>query len=211
ATLGGITSALSQTKLVTVDLTNPTITLTAPATTTSFTPQIAVYASDIGGLAPNAAVTIDVDLNNDNHFLDLGEARYASGTLKNGYALIPLRNLGATGTYHLQASVTDLAGNTATSAPATMVVTAATSWSLTAAALSSAPAAAQPREALGAVVLAHPLDLDISPGSGQAGNPALVYDGTSLNLQPVIQGVVSAVNNAALPGTIGVELIWDSA
>ncbi|MFO0969474.1 MAG: SBBP repeat-containing protein [Gemmataceae bacterium] len=209
ATLGSLTSEMSQTALVTVDQTAPTVTLIAPSTTTSFAPQIEVLAADLAGLAASPTATIDVDLNNDNDYLDTGEAGYATATVVNGYVVATLPALSATGTYHIQASVDDLAGNTGTSSTVTMTVTSATSWSLTASALLNRPDGGQSREALGAVTLSHALDLDLSPGSTQAGNPALVYDGTSLNIQPVIQGVVSAPNNAALPSTIGVELIWD--
>lgn len=213
ATASSIVSDPSNTFLVTVDLTNPTVTLSAPSTTTSFAPQVKVLASDLSGFASSHTVTIDVDLNNDNDFSDGGESAHSTGTMANGYALITLTALAATGTVKLRARVNDLAGNEGTSSTATMVVSSQTSWSLSSdtAALTSEPAEGAVRDHLGALTLAHAIDMDQSPGALQAGSALLVYDGRTVTPRPVIQGVLTAINNASLPANISVELIWDGS
>src|SRR5262249_37056896 len=52
--------------LVSVDLTAPTVTLIAPASTTSRGPEVRVIAQDQIGVPATATVTLDVDTDNDN-------------------------------------------------------------------------------------------------------------------------------------------------
>jgi len=40
---------------------------------------------------------------------------------------------------------------------------------------------------LGDVSVAHALDLDQSPGTGQGGDPALVYRASTVNVKPFVQ------------------------
>src|SRR6266852_9663817 len=90
ATVGGKVSPQSPVFQATVDLTAPTVTLTAPATTVDRTPQIAVTATDNVGIPATATVTLDVDLNNDGNFTDTGETGYQTATMTNGVALFTL-------------------------------------------------------------------------------------------------------------------------
>ena len=122
ATLNGVTGPASQPFLVTVDLTAPAVTLSAPPTTSSTTPQITVSASDLNGLPNGTPVTVDVDTNNDGNFTDPGETGYANGMLYNGTASITLPPL-PIGTVRLRARVTDVAGNPGQSAVQSMTVT----------------------------------------------------------------------------------------
>jgi hypothetical protein len=92
--VSSLTSPPSSTFLVTVDRTAPTLTLSVPASTPSRGPQVLVTASDLNGLPDGTTVTLDVDTNNDGNFTDSGETGYASGTLKDGSALITLPTLG---------------------------------------------------------------------------------------------------------------------
>src|SRR5262249_32280096 len=62
---------------------------------------------------------------------------------------------------------------------------------------------------LGDVALIHALDLDRSPGSGQGGNPALVYHSSSLSQKPIVQVTLPSANNASLPATISAQLTFD--
>src|SRR5205814_322691 len=47
------------------------------------------------------------------------------------------------------------------------------------------------------------------PGAEQAGNPALIYNGSTVSVKPVVQARVTTPNNVALPATVDVELLWD--
>src|SRR5262249_15511687 len=128
-TFGGLTSAPSNPFLVVVDLTAPTITLVAPATTTSKGPQVTVLASDLNGLPNDTGnslykVSVDVDKNNDGNFTDAGESDYAMGALHDGFVSFTLPALSSTGTYPMRARVSDLAGNVGTSATQTVQVVA---------------------------------------------------------------------------------------
>jgi hypothetical protein len=102
--------------LVTVDLTPPSVSLTVPSWTTSLTPTVNVNVSDNVGLPPNDTVNI---VNTDTNQI------VGSGTLPSngGYAQIQI-SVPSTGTYHLEATTTDLAGNVGDSAIETMQVVA---------------------------------------------------------------------------------------
>src|SRR5205823_12480143 len=54
-----------------------------------------------------------------------------------------------------------------------------------------------------------PLDLDQSPGSGQSGNPALVYHSSQVSQKPIVQVQLSSANNASLPSTISAQLTYN--
>ena len=211
ATSDGFVSQLSRTTLVTVDLTPPTVTLKAPSATASLAPEIEVWASDLVGFAPGATVSIDADRNGDSDFDDPGEIGYATAALADGYVRITLPSFSGTGAYHLRARVSDLAGNEGTSAAANITITPATTWGLAGAAMVNHPGEGNAGELLGVVTLAHALDLDLSPGSSQAGAPSFVYNGATVSARPVIQGVVTTPNNVSLPATLDVELVWDGA
>jgi YD repeat-containing protein len=209
ATLSSFTSPPSPPFLAAVDLTAPTLTLTAPATTTSLGPQVLVTARDLNPLPDGTTVTVDVDTNNDGNFTDSGESGYASGTLKDGAVTITLPGLGATGTYPMRASVTDLAGNQGTSSTQTVVVTSASAWAINSAqVLTSDPLTGDAQDQLGDVRVSAPLDLDRSPGTAQSGNAALVYNFDSV-VSPIVQASVQTPNNATLPFSLTVQLTWD--
>jgi YD repeat-containing protein len=209
-TVNGLTSPPSAPFLVTVDLTAPALTVTAPASTLSRGPQVLVTASDLNGLPDNTTVTLDVDTNNDGNFTDTGETGYATGSLKDGSALITLPTLSGTGTYPVRARVTDLAGNQATSSTQTIVVTGATAWSISSAqVLTSDPLTGDATDQLGNVQASAPLDLDQSPGTAQSGNPALVYNSDSVTAQPVVLVTLQEPNNQSYSGTFPAQLTWD--
>src|SRR5262249_24516899 len=198
--------------LVMVDLTAPTIAVSVPATTPSKAPQIRVTAQDLNGLPNGTQVRLDVDLNNDGDYLDTSESGYTTGTLTDGAAVITLPALSGTGTYRVRARVTDLAGNEGTSASSTFTVSAVTAFSvLSALVRSSDPIDGLSMQQLGNVQLAHALDLDRSPGSGQSGSPALVYNSDSVSVKPVVQATIATPNNAALPSQIGIQLTWNGS
>jgi hypothetical protein len=207
---GGATSALSAPYIVNVDLTAPTVVLTTATSTTTLAPQVRVTASDLLGLPDGTAVALDVDTNNNGNFTDPGETGYASGTLTGGMVQVVLPALAGLGTYPMRARVSDLAGNQGTSS--TVNVTVASSggaWTTTAASTglpNHDPYDGMPRENIGLVSVSHALDLDASPGTGQGGNPALVYDSDTVNVQPIFQASVQTDNSIALPATITAQL-----
>src|SRR5262249_36797893 len=172
--------------------------LTAPASTPDKSPQVTVTATDNVGLPAGATVSLDVDLNNDGDFLDAGESGYASGTLANGACVLTLTALSSTGTYPMRARVTDKAGNQGTSSTVNLQVTSASGWAVTGQVLTSDPLDGQAQEQLGNVFLAHPLDLDRSPGTAQSGNAALVYNSDAVSVKPIIQATIPSDNSTAL-------------
>ena len=87
---------------MTVDLTAPTVTLSAPATTVSLHPQLTVTATDAVGLPATGTVTLDVDLNNDGNFTDAGESGYQTATLTNGVAVFNIGTALSVGTVGLR-------------------------------------------------------------------------------------------------------------
>src|SRR5262249_55840631 len=119
-TSGGKTSVESAPFLVTVDLTAPSVTLSADATTYDTTPTVRVTATDLN-LAASTTATVDVDLHNNGIF-GAGETNYASGTLTNGVAIITLPTALSIVTVGMRARVSDKAGNEGTSNTQTVVV-----------------------------------------------------------------------------------------
>jgi YD repeat-containing protein len=214
ATLNGVKSASSTPFRVVVDLTPPTVTLTAPLTTTSFAPQVRVTAIDNVGMPPTAyaTVTLDVDTNNDGNFTDPGETGYASGNLVNGQVVITVPALQGPGTYPMRARVNDIAGNEGTSAISNVVVTTNPNpWGGAAQIREHDPYDGMPRENLGVVSLSNELDLDRSPGTVQGGSPALVYNSDSADPRPIVQATLTASTSANPPASITATLMWDMA
>jgi hypothetical protein len=207
---GGTVSKLSPTQPVTVALTAPDVELTVPATETTLSPVVQVRASNLTGMPSSATATLDVDLNNDGDFLDTGETGFTTGTLANNVGSIPV-NLSGTGTYNVQARVTDLAGNQWTSAGGTIVLgSVGAPWAVTTSAVRTSELAdGNPLLQLGDMQLVHPLDLDKSPGSGQSGNPVLIYNSSLVGVRPIIQAQLQADNSGTLPSTITVTLTWN--
>jgi hypothetical protein len=211
ATVGGVLSLPSFPEfLVTVDRTAAALSVITPSSTASLQPPIRVVASDRNGLPNGTAVTLLVYDGTGTTLL----GTYSNAvTLSDGVASFrePM-TLAAGTTYQLKAQVTDLAGNQATSAGASVqVTTVASPWVPTGQVLTSDPLDGQAQTQLGDLRLAAPLDLDQSPGSGQGGNPALVYNSDSVSVRPIVQVSLPSNNNAALPGTITGTLTWDTA
>src|SRR5262249_6731286 len=146
---------------------------------------------------------------NNGIFTDPGETGYASGTLKDGSVSIALPSLGATGPYAVRARVTDLAGNQATSGSQAFQVTSQATWSLSAQVLTSDPVTGDAQDQLGDVRVAVPLDLDRSPGTAQAGDPALVYNSDGVGVRPIIQAAVQTPNTGGLPMQLTAQLTWN--
>jgi YD repeat-containing protein len=210
ASAGGKTSGLSTPFLVSVDTTNPTVTLTAPASTVDPNAQLIVTATDNFGLPASTTVTLDVDTDNDGDFTDSGESGYQTATATNGVAVFNLSPALAAGTYPLRARVDDLAGNHGTSAVTTMVLSASgSSWTLTDTTPQIDPLAGDATFQRGVVLVNHPLDLGQSPDAAVAGNPALVYSSERVSVQPVIQASVQSDSSVALPATISVQLTFN--
>jgi RHS repeat-associated protein len=206
----GKNSLLSPAQLVTVDTTAPTVTLTLPSSPVTLAPVVTVQAADLIGIPANATVTLDVDLNNDGNFTDAGESGYATGTLVNGFAAIPVA-LSAAGTYQIRARVTDLAGNQATTAAQSFTIgSVASPWTLTDAVIrTSELAGGSPDLQLGDMQLAEPLDLDRSPGTSQSLDPALIYNSSMVNVKPIVQATLITDNAVSLPATFTATLTWN--
>lgn len=110
---------------LTIDTVAPTVSLTAPTLTNDNTPQVSVDASDaFTGVTDGTSAFLDIDLNDDNDFLDAGEAGYAVGTVNSGKATFSPTTPLNDGTYKARARVLDKAGNTGTSANSTIEVDA---------------------------------------------------------------------------------------
>jgi RHS repeat-associated protein len=202
-TVGGLTGAPTNPFLVTVDLTAPTVTVTAPASTTAKQPRVLVTAQDLNGLPDTTAVTLLVDVNRNGTYTGS-----ATGTLKDGQVTIISPAVTPGFSYGMKAQVTDLAGNTGTSAVVTVTVNAASSWTGSAQVLTSDPLTGDAQDQLGDVQLSAPLNLDQS-GGGQGGGAALVYNSDSVNVKPIVQATLQTANNAALPGAVTAALTWN--
>jgi RHS repeat-associated protein len=170
-----------------------------------------VTANDLNGLPDGTTVTVDVDLNNNSSFSDPGETGYTSGTLTGGAATIVLPALPGTGTYPVRVRVSDLAGNQATSSITNVVVTTATSpWIVSSAqVLAADPMTGFAEQQLGDATINFPVDLDQSPGAGQSGNPAFVYNSDEVASKPVVQFTFPTANSSSLPATISAVLTWN--
>jgi hypothetical protein len=210
ATVNGKISPESTPFQVTVDRTAPTVTLTAPATTTALKPQLQVTATDLVGLPATTTVTLDVDTNNDGNFTDSGETGYMTATMTNGVAVFALSPALAVGTVKLRARVTDKAGNEGTSATSTMVVQSSGSgWTITDTTPQFDPFTGDPLLQRGNLTVSQPLDLDQSPGTTVGGSPALVYSSERTSAKPIIQAQIQSDSSVALPSTITAQLTWN--
>src|SRR5262245_24589711 len=207
-TSGGKTSLESAPFLVNVDLTAPSVTLNADATTYTLKPVVRVNATDLN-LAATTTVTLDVDLNNDGNFTG-GDLGYTTGTLTNGVAVIALSPALAIGTGKVRARVKDKAGNEGTSNTQTVVVqTSGTGYTITDLTPQVDPFTGDALLQRGNLTLVHPLDLDLSPGTDVGGSPALVYSSERVSNKPIIAASVQSDNGVALPSTITATLTWD--
>jgi RHS repeat-associated protein len=210
ATVSGKKSDETQELLVHVDLTAPTVAVSIPATTANRAPQVSVTARDVNGIPNGTQVRLDVDLNNDGDYIDTGETSHTTGTITDGFAVLALSLLAGAGTYRVRARATDLAGHEGTSTDKTFTVTSATAYSISNAQVRTAdPFDGMDREQLGNAQLVHALDLDRSPGGGQAGDPSLVYNSDSVSVKPIVQATVATRNDVSLPSQLGIELTWN--
>jgi YD repeat-containing protein len=138
-------------------------------------------------------------------------SNFATGTLTDGHATIKLPKLGSgTGTYSLDARVTDLAGNQGTSATVTLSVTASSNaWTASGQFLTVDPVDGMAFQQLGDLQLTHPIDLDTSPGASASGNAAFVYN-SDWTAKPVIQASMPTDNTAtAAPTSMTATLTWN--
>src|SRR5207302_49166 len=55
----------------------------------------------------------------------------------------------------------------------------------------------------------HPLDFDLSPGTSVGGNPALVYDSSTVNPKPIIEATLDSDPSGSVPTNISVQLTWN--
>jgi RHS repeat-associated protein len=198
-------SAYSADFLVTVDRTAPAVTASVPATTGTLAPVVHVTASDLVGIAANATVALDLATSSGGPWT----LAYATGTLTNDQATITLPTLSGTGTWYVRARALDLAGNEGTSGAQSVAVNAVTSWSGTAQALSADPEQGDFLMQMGDLTFSHALDLDQSPGTAQAGNPALVYHSSQVSQKPIVQVQLTSANNASLPANITAQLTFN--
>src|SRR5262249_550447 len=133
------------------------------------------------------------------------------GTLSKGYVTIPV-SLGGTGTFHVRANITDLAGNTTQTASQTIVVNSATTWSASNSGVRIAdPQQGDPQLEMGDVTVSHTLDHERGAGTVESGNRMLIFHSDSVNQQPVVQATLQSANNAALPATITATLTWNGS
>jgi RHS repeat-associated protein len=219
-TVSGVVSPPTTDYLVTVDLTNPAVTLTTATTTAALSPWVYVTATDLNGVPNDTTntsyyVQIDVDKNNDGNFTDTGESGYATGVLHDGAVAIQLPKLASTGTYPMRARVLDIAGNQGTSATVTVNVYSPGTHGLpaawtgsTAQGLTADPIDGQAREQLGNMQLSQAVNLDQS-GGGQTHEAALVYNSDSVSMEPIIQATIPTDNAVSLPASITATLTWN--
>ncbi len=201
----GAKSAYSPDFLVTVDETAPTVNLSV-ASTLSLAPLATVTASDLVGLPATTTVTFDLSTTSSSGPWTLG---YATATMTNGLASKSLPSLSTATTYWLRARVDDLAGNEGTSGVSSFAIPTLTAWSGQATALSADPVEGDALFQMGALQFSHALDLDQSPGTSQAGAPALAYDSGQVSQQPIIQLQLDSPNNASLPASITARLTFN--
>src|SRR5262245_44052561 len=127
-------------------------------------------------------------------------------------ALITVPTLSSTGTYPMRARLLDRAWNEGTSSTVNVVVTSVGSpWTATTRVLSADPLNGMRAEQTGNVALLHALDLDRSPGTGQAGSPALVYSSDTVSVKPIVQVSLPSDNASALPANVVMRLTFDGS
>jgi YD repeat-containing protein len=205
ATLNSSTSPASTPFLVTVDLTAPSVTVVAPATTYSEDPQIIVQASELNGLPDGTTVTLLVDVNRNGSY-----SSSQTAPLVGGYATFTSPTLAVGFSYNMKAQVTDPAGNTGTSAVVAVQVNSDTPGIQAAGPAQSDPIMGNSLLQMGNLQLSHALDLDTSPdGGAAAGSPALTYNSAEVSVKPVVQASILSDNSQALPSTVSAVLTWN--
>src|SRR5262249_24431879 len=153
--------------------------------TFSFSPHVQVRATDLVGIPSGASVIVDVVLpNTSNWMLNFVNP---PPTLVNGAVDFPVP-IGATGIINIRTHVTDLAGNIGDSNVVSISIDSdAIPWGParggTNGVVTMDMADGQVMQQMGGLRLTHALDLDRSPGSGQSGNPALVYNSDLTNVR----------------------------
>jgi RHS repeat-associated protein len=215
AEANGYYSQPTQPFLVTIDLTDPTVTLSLtgaeiPAVDPNKVPfAVTVTARSIFGVPDGTVVDIDAY---DGSGWYLGAE---TGTLIGGVAVIPLSiDLGYgvdDDSYDIRARVADPAGNQGISNTISGSYGFRTILGFTlesAEVLSSDPVSGLSQQQLGDVTTSIPLDLDQSPGTTQSGNAALVYNSDEVSVCPVIQAEILAVVGA-VPSDISAVLTWN--
>jgi len=83
------------------------------------------------------------------------------------------------------------------------------SWAVHALVPTWDPLTGMGQEQTGNLQTRHNLDLDLTPGMGQAGNPQLVYNSDFVDVRPIVQANVQTDVNVALPPSITAQLTWD--
>jgi hypothetical protein len=156
-------------------------------------------------------VALDVDLNNDGNFTDLGESGYASSTLQAGAATFQVSPALTPGhTYPMQARVTDEAGNQGTSATQNVQILSLPNWVVTSTPRTDDPLVGRAELQLGNVQVKQSLDLGLNHDPCTCMTSAsIVYNSSRVSVEPIIQAQVTTANGGALPPSIGVQLTWD--
>jgi hypothetical protein len=75
--------------------------------------------------------------------------------------------------------------------------------------LTADPLDGQAREQSGDVQVSHAVDLDQSPGSGQSGDPAFIYNSDQVSVQPIVQVGWQTDSTGALPSSVVATLTWN--
>ena len=127
---GAGNTTFSPTLSITICTVLPTVTAVTNATVSAdVTPHLTVTASSPLGLADGTVIHVDVDLNNDGDFSDLGESNRTQSTLFAGQsyfqvtpALPPTDPLAGPYMVRIRTRVTDIAGNQGTSSPETIKI-----------------------------------------------------------------------------------------
>src|SRR5262249_37449433 len=89
------------------------------------------------------------------------------------------------------------------------VVASANTWALTDASVIVDPFQGDPLLQRGNLTVMHALDLDKSPGTWRANDPALVYSSERVQPKPIIQAQLPSDSSSSLPANITVTLTWN--
>src|SRR5262249_32527488 len=151
--------------------------------------------------------------NNDGDFLDAGEAGYSVGHLSGlDVAWFTLPQLPTTGTYHVQATVDNTAGNTTTSGSTPITVSPTSSpWTPAAQAGRREPEEETFEEVLGDASFSEDVEISDSPmgedcGCGEA---ELKYRSSSVTDTPFVQVSIPSSNSGALPANFSERLTFN--
>lgn len=105
------------------DVAAPVVTLVAPSITNDRTPRVTVTVTDGQSMLPDGtAVALDVDLNRNGRFTDLGENGYSNSTLIGGSTSFDVTPALPDGVYPMRARVTDPSGNQGISSQTTTTI-----------------------------------------------------------------------------------------